>query len=601
MPRIIRSRSAGGFAGEKLYDVTGHTTDIFDVVSNIVTTAIDYTTQTIKNQIDDSFVPENLTVEEASILDDLGITSTIEVVVSNPDQDSESNSIVLENNFVENGTLTINIPGGNIEIPNNNLTTVIDNGSADIKDLVTNESLIEISLLESLYNDFIKPYKEESPYHIGSIQQMTEIFTAIDARINNEDSNSNDVRLLIYRDILEVLTMARDVYTDRVRTEREICIVRIKYYEMKTRVNELLQELAECNGSAVSRFCGSLGITLRKPKPLIYAQAILNINMAWYIFLHGTPIKPREYAATVSYVNSLGGKQPAYDKLIELLDERYRDDEQEFNDQAQETVNNTNSSNQDTSSGPCTGSETGSSEQPSSSDCTCSEITDSAGSGASCGPSSDGNHSDYSSGDECKTITIVETNKLQPVYRPLAGGNVTAFVVPGSLNVSIVDNPSIRPQTYVKSVEKKSRRKKRRHRSDCRKTLKKCDTVEYVHDSVAVYRPMGGTTAVAFCVPGALEVDIVKSKYWGMRKKTIKHSSSGKRKSKKRRFRKCQFAYYCNKIKNKKNKSCKKKKDTCSYICVPKMDNNDLGTSWGFVVPGSLNVEVKEGFMRNCR
>ena len=599
MPRTIRSRSANGLSGAEFYSVTGHTEPFFDVVSNIVSTAVDYTTQNIKNQIDDSFIPDGLTVEEASILDDLGITSTIEVVVSNPNQDSGSNAIVLDNNFVDNGTLTINIPGNNIEIPNNNLATIIDNGSTGITDLVTNESLIEMSLLESLYNDFIKPYKEESPYHIGSIQQMTEIYESIDARINNGDSNSDDVRLLIYRDILEVLTMARDVYTDRVRTDREICIVRIKYYEMKTRVNELLQELAECNGSAVSRFCGSLGITLRKPKPLIYAQAILNINMAWYIFLHGTPIKPREYAATVAYVNSLGGKQPAYDKLIELLDERYRDDEQEFNDQAQETVNNTNSSNQDTSSGPCTGSDTGSSGQPSSSDCTCSEITDSAGSGASCGPSSNGNLSDYSSGDECKTITIVETNKLQPVYRPLAGGNISAFVVPGSLDVSIVDNPAIRPQTYVKSVEKKSRRKKR-HRSDCRKTLKKCDTVEYVHNSKAVYRPMGGTTSVGLCVPGVLEVEIVKSKYWGMRKKTIKHSS-GKRKSKKRRFRKCQFAYYCNKIKNKKNKSCKKKKPSCSYICVPKMDCNDLGTSWGFVVPGSLNVEVKEGFMRNCR
>ena len=430
---------------------------------------------------------------------------------------------------------------------------------------------------------------------------MSEIYEAIDERVNAGDSDSDDVRLLIYRDILEVLTMARDVYTDRVRTDREICIVRIKYYEMKTRVNELLQELAECNGSAVSRFCGSLGITLRKPKPLIYAQAILNINMAWYIFLHGTPIKPREYAATVAYVNSLGGKQPAYDKLIELLDERYRDDEQEFNDQAQETINNTNSSNQDTSSGPCTGSsDTGSSGQPSSSDCTCSEITDSAASGESCGPSNDGNHSDYSSGDECKTITIVETNKLQPVYRPLTGGNISAFVVPGSLDVSIVDNPAIRPQTYVKNVVKHSR-KKRRHRSDCRKTRKKCDTVEYVHNSVAVYRPIGGTTAVGLCVPGALEIDIVKSKYWGMRKKTIKHSSRN-RKSKKRKYRKCQFAYYCNKVKRKKNKSCKKKeKPACSYICVPKMDCNDLGTSWGFVVPGSLNVEVKEGFMRNCK
>lgn len=592
MPRTIRSRTANGLYNNFAY-TTGHIDPFFEVVSNIVTTAVGYTTGKIKSDINNEVFNPDLTIEEEAILDNLGITSTLDVLVTIDDDTTTS----IPSNIIDSGTLTINIPGtATIDIPNNNTLTTIDVGSQEITELVTNESLIPINLLESLYNDFIQPYKDESPYHIGSIQQMTEIYEAVNAIIETSDGDP-DVRLLIYRDILEVLTMARDVYTDRIRTDREICIVRIKYYEMKKRVDDLLQELAQCNGTAVSRFCGSLGITIKKPKPLIYAQAILNINMAWYIFLHGTPIKPREYAATVAYVNSLGGRQAAYDKLIELLDERYRDDDQEFQDSAQDTINNTNSSNQDTSSGPCTtdsqtgSSDSGSSHQISSSDCTCSEITS----------SSDGNCSDYSSGDECRVI--VETNKLKPVYRPITAGGISAFVVPGSLSVSIVENPSVRPQTYCKPQATKTKKKRRRHRSDCRKT-RKCETQEYSHDSKSKYRPITPGVS-AFVVPGELSISLEKSKYWGMRKQTVKHSHSSKRKSKKRHFRKCQFAYYCNKSKkrkHRKNKTCKEdEKPTCQYVCIPTMDCNDLGTAWGFVVPGALSVDVREGFMKNCR
>ena len=55
-----------------------------------------------------------------------------------------------------------------------------------------------MNLLDSLYNDFIKPYKDESPYHIGSIQQCRD-YEAIDERVNAGDRIVMTFDLLIYQ------------------------------------------------------------------------------------------------------------------------------------------------------------------------------------------------------------------------------------------------------------------------------------------------------------------------------------------------------------------------------------------------------------------
>ena len=101
-----------------------------------------------------------------------------------------------------------------------------------------------------------------------------------------------------------------------------------------------------CSGTGDSSILGGkLAFTLIKPKPLIYVQALFNITLAWYYYLHGDVVKPKEYQATVEYVESLGTKQEAYDKLIVILDEKYKDEQEELNKLLQG-----NSTNSDTSS-----------------------------------------------------------------------------------------------------------------------------------------------------------------------------------------------------------------------------------------------------------
>ena len=151
MPRTFRSRSANGLF-DNFTSQTGHVDPFFEVVSNIVTTAVDYTTQKIKSDINNEVFTPVLTVEEEAILNNLGITSSLEVIVSN---DDDAGTSIVPYNVVDSGTLTINIPGSTtIDIPSNNAVTTIDIGTQEITELVTSESLIPMNLLDS-FKDFL--------------------------------------------------------------------------------------------------------------------------------------------------------------------------------------------------------------------------------------------------------------------------------------------------------------------------------------------------------------------------------------------------------------------------------------------------------------
>ena len=65
--------------------------------------------------------------------------------------------------------------------------------------------------------------------------------------------------------------------------------LRNKISELQNLVYQYSSELALCNGDQDGFVLGgSMGIKLVKPKNLIYAQALLNINLAWYIYLYNT-------------------------------------------------------------------------------------------------------------------------------------------------------------------------------------------------------------------------------------------------------------------------------------------------------------------------
>ena len=203
-----------------------------------------------------------------------------------------------------------------------------------------------VQLIETLYSDVIHSYNEEGPYSLPPIETITELYTAFNDIIEST-SGCIDTRLLIYRDILQMTSGVKDTEIKKTIAENRVEKLLADNSILQEKVRDLKDalDLCEQTGDALG-FAGQIMIAMIKPKPMIYVQAIFNLNLAWYYYLHGTVMKPKEYAATVEYVDSLGTKQEAYDQLIVLLDEKYRDEEEEF----AKLLNDAESSN-DTSSG----------------------------------------------------------------------------------------------------------------------------------------------------------------------------------------------------------------------------------------------------------
>ena len=183
--------------------------------------------------------------------------------------------------------------------------------------------------LNSLYNNFIKPYVNQGPFYMGPTSVLNDIYTRIYIIIESSLANKNNQILLMFRDVLTILVQSRDIYFDNIKFQNEINVLRVKYKISENKIIELTQKLLACEQSHDSSskknlvFTGSLGIKVKQPKNLIYAQAVLNINLAWYYYLHMKKvIDPTIYMATVQYVKMMGNN--AYNNLITLLDEKYK-------------------------------------------------------------------------------------------------------------------------------------------------------------------------------------------------------------------------------------------------------------------------------------
>lgn len=183
--------------------------------------------------------------------------------------------------------------------------------------------------LNLLYNNFIKPYVNQGPFYMGSASVLNDIYTRIYIIIESSFANKNNQILLMFRDVLTILVQSRDIYFDNIKFQNEINVLRVKYQISENKIIELTQKLLECeqshdDGSTKNlAITGTLGIKVKQPKNLIYAQAVLDINLAWYYYLHMKKvIDPKIYMATVQYVKMMGNN--AYNNLITLLDEKYK-------------------------------------------------------------------------------------------------------------------------------------------------------------------------------------------------------------------------------------------------------------------------------------
>jgi hypothetical protein len=208
---------------------------------------------------------------------------------------------------------------------------------------ITNDSLMPSNNdLDLIYNNYIFSFIYKSPFEMGSPDILLALYNNIDNILKFTVSGSSQKSLFIIRDILVVLTRSQHVYYDNVLMVRQLETLRKKYDISEKKIIELIEKLLIAQDSdqvAKGVFSGTLGIKLKKLPNLIYVQALLNLDFAWYQYLHNK----QEYDAilmnsTKSYVRSLGTKEDAYNKLISILDERFKD----IDDVVDNTIENNN-------------------------------------------------------------------------------------------------------------------------------------------------------------------------------------------------------------------------------------------------------------------
>jgi hypothetical protein len=206
------------------------------------------------------------------------------------------------------------------------IKSIVPRGHGHNHDLV-----ISNDKLYSLYESFIRPYHEKGPYTLPPMNIFNLAFSYITRLI--DDGNEDNILLKSFRDMLSIMLSGRNVYFENIKVTNEIVAARKNYSKSIDIIRDLREKLSQCYGFEldVNGIDGSLGMTIKQPKNLIYAQAIMDLYMAWYTYLFGaSSIETGKYSATVEYVKAMGTREEAYNMLIELLDERFRNVEDDI-------------------------------------------------------------------------------------------------------------------------------------------------------------------------------------------------------------------------------------------------------------------------------
>ena len=218
--------------------------------------------------------------------------------------------------------------------------------------------------LKDLYNELVKGFLVKGPLHLPHANVVNGLYKRIKESIDSIETEN--INLFLYRDIIDILFKTKNIFIHNIGIEKQLKIMRKKYKENLCTVNELKQQLKELDptGEKGLGFEGTLGIKLRKFKPAIYHQALFNLPLAWYIYLHdSTDIVPSLYYMTTQYVKQFSTKEESYNKLIQLLDEKYllEDDDLDSTSSSSSANSSTSSSSSSSDTPPCADSSTSSS------------------------------------------------------------------------------------------------------------------------------------------------------------------------------------------------------------------------------------------------
>ena len=171
-----------------------------------------------------------------------------------------------------------------------------------------------------------------------------------------DNTEVENINLFLYRDIIDILFKTKNIFIHNMSIEKQLKVMRKKYKENLCTVNDLKEQLKalDPNGEKGLGFEGTLGIKMRKFKPAIYHQALFNLPLAWYIYLHDTTdIVPSLYYMTTQYIKQFETKEQSYNKLLQLLDEKYIDEDGDLDSTSSSSNTSSSSSSDSSSDKPC--------------------------------------------------------------------------------------------------------------------------------------------------------------------------------------------------------------------------------------------------------
>tara|TARA_B110001469_G_scaffold124549_1_gene138419 strand:+ start:4939 stop:5628 length:690 start_codon:yes stop_codon:yes gene_type:complete len=191
---------------------------------------------------------------------------------------------------------------------------------------------IDSKTIDAVYFKFVKPFIDKSPLYIGSVNDLLPIYESIVEQMETIPMGNVRSTLLVFKDMLTIIICAQQNYFDYIRCQNELKSLREKYNLSQETIYELEQKIIFLEKDEEERnittgfIKGTLGITVKKLKPMIYTQALLDLDVAWFKYLHNyANFEPSLFISTQNYVKSLGTKEEAYNELIRLLDEKYAD------------------------------------------------------------------------------------------------------------------------------------------------------------------------------------------------------------------------------------------------------------------------------------
>tara|TARA_B100000989_G_scaffold43052_1_gene27433 strand:- start:1504 stop:3750 length:2247 start_codon:yes stop_codon:yes gene_type:complete len=416
-----------------------------------------------------------------------------------------------------------------------------NNNEIDTKSIYNNY-FNEIDM-KILYEHVIKMFITKGPLYLPPPSVINKLYFNIQKALDNDPNKS--IHLIVFKETIDIVFKTKNTFIHNISLEKQIKNIRKKYKLATREIADLKKKLIECapsgSRSSANSLSGNVNITVKQFKPVIYYQAKFNLVLAWYMYLHdNADIIPSLHYVTIQYLKQFKTKKESYDRLIQLLDEKYLDLENDISTSENETssssenVSSSNSNDESAGKSSSDGETISGGEEEKSCDLsetsnqnTSSSSSHSSSSSSHSSSSSSSHSSSSSSSDSSCDDSFIDTDSennfeenlnTPHFYHKNPFTNNFVFFISGSFTISEKKLNTKKNKTNKNKIKKKRKKFK----------IKKTHKIKHIHS----LRPLPGKQYTfdsngqwILFLPGAFEIKTKNFRkiFCRKRRKTQKH------------------------------------------------------------------------------